>query len=75
MSSTELEHLIKMLNQIAENLANEEGEDSGAKDVAIHVKKFWAPSMIKTITQYAESDGGNLQATALAAVGLLGKQD
>jgi formate dehydrogenase subunit delta len=68
MSSEELEHLIKMLNQITDNLASAEDEATRAKEVAAHVKKFWAPSMIKIITEYAEADGKELQPTALAAL-------
>ena len=71
MSSTELEHLIKMMNQIADNIMSEEGDDARARDVAVHVKKFWAPSMIKIIIEYAKVDGNNLQPVALAAVNLL----
>ena len=71
MSSTELEHLVKMINQIADNITPGEGDDGRAREVAAHVKKFWAPSMIKTITEYAEDDGKNLQAAALAAISLL----
>jgi len=71
MSSTELEHLVKMINQIVDNITPEEGDDARVHEVAAHVKKFWAPSMIKTITEYAEDDGENLQAPALAAICLL----
>ena len=71
MSSSELEHLIKMINQIADNLATEEGDDARARLLASHVKKFWAPSMINTISQYAENEGEKLQPVALIALRLL----
>jgi len=71
MSSTELEHLIKMINQIADNITSEEGDDARACDVAAHVKKFWAPSMIKTITEHADVDPKEFQPVALAATRIL----
>ena len=74
MSRTELQHLIKMMNQISANMALAESDESGelaAAKVADHIKRFWARSMREIIISYAESDGEELQPVSMKAVGLL----
>lgn len=71
MSNTELEHLIKMINQIADNIAIGESEDSASTQLASHIKKFWARSMKEKIISYADSDGEKLRPVARKAVGSL----
>ena len=71
MSDSELEHLIKMLNQIANNVAIGESDELVARSVANHVEKFWAPSMREKINRYAESDGEKLQSVSKQAIALL----
>ena len=71
MSSTELEHLIKMINQIADNIAIGESDDAAAIKLADHIKRFWARSMKEQIFRYAESDGEKLQPVVLKALSLL----
>ena len=71
MSNVELEHLIKMINQIADNFAVSEPDDKSATNVATHIKKFWAPSMIDIITGYAQNDGDGLNPLAIKALGLI----
>ncbi len=45
MSSEELHHLIKMLNQISINQPKNISDDEAAVKVAAHVNSFWAKSM------------------------------
>lgn len=74
MSKTEIEHLIKMVNQIADNiLPAVEGEDCdlAARKVADHILRFWAPSMRQKIGSYAQTDGKKLQPISKAAIVLL----
>ena len=68
MSSIELEHLIKMLNQIADNVVI--ADEDEAQCVAIHVNKFWTRSMKETVAQYAREDGSELKPAALNAVSM-----
>lgn len=71
MSDPQLEHLIKMINQIgANNLHHGEG-DKAAEMVATHLKKFWARSMKDQIIAYAESDGADLSPVSKLAVARL----
>ena len=71
MADTELEHLIKMINQIADNVTTGESDEVRAQNVAAHLKRFWAPSMHGTLRSYAETDGEMLQPIARRAVELL----
>lgn len=74
MSDIELEHLIKMLNQIADNVALGEADELIAPRVADHVTRFWAASMKQKLMQYADSDGDKLQPAAKQALVLLQQQ-
>ena len=61
MPDVEVEHLIKMINQIADNVAMGESDEVAADKLVAHIKRFWAPSMIGKIIEYLESDGEKLQ--------------
>ena len=68
MSRTELDHLIKMINQIADNIATDDDEATTALKVADHFNRFWAPSMRGKINDYASNDGAQLNTVAKIAV-------
>ncbi|MEM7016763.1 MAG: formate dehydrogenase subunit delta [Pseudomonadota bacterium] len=71
MAATELDHLIKMINQIADNIATEDDDAATAPKVADHIKRFWARPMKEQIIDYAASDGAQLNAVAKLAVSQL----
>ncbi|MBA6288756.1 MULTISPECIES: formate dehydrogenase subunit delta [unclassified Colwellia] len=60
MSSSQIDNLISMLNQIETNNNYKKTDEETAMIVANHVKKFWARSMKANITKYADSDGAQL---------------
>jgi formate dehydrogenase subunit delta len=66
--SIELDHLIKMINQIADNIAIGEDEVATAHKVCDHINRFWAPPMKVKIVAYASSDGERLNTVAKIAV-------
>lgn len=68
MSATELDHLIKMVNQIADNIAIGDADAVTAPKVAHHIKLFWARPMKEQIIEYAAKDGERLNAVAKIAV-------
>jgi len=70
MPDQELDHLIKMINQISSNVARNSDEEQ-VRNIATHVEKFWAPSMRNKISAHAESTPEDLQAAALQALNLL----
>ncbi|ARN75970.1 formate dehydrogenase subunit delta [Oceanicoccus sagamiensis] len=69
--SSELDHLIKMINQIASNIAIGENDTVASEKVADHIRRFWAKSMKQQIISYVEQGGDQLQPAAIAAVRLL----
>ena len=67
MSTTD--NLVRMLNQIAANMAH---EPDPAREVANHVELFWDPRMKRLI--HAHGNGG-LSETAAAALARLARAD
>lgn len=68
MNDSELQHLIKMANQISDNLRYGDSPDTVAMRVADHLTRFWAPSMKEKIIKYSESDGGELKEPVRLAI-------
>jgi formate dehydrogenase subunit delta len=66
--NTELQHLIKMINQIADNVAMGESVEQAAAKVADHLRRFWAPSMRQQIFDYVDTGGAKLKAVSRAAI-------
>jgi formate dehydrogenase subunit delta len=49
MTTHELAHALKMLEQIAANFAWDEDPERAAAAVASHLKRFWSPEMRRMI--------------------------
>lgn len=60
MSTSQLEHLISMINQIASNNCYNKSDEETADFVAHHLKMFWAISMQDKLLQYMKDDGADL---------------
>ncbi|MEC7766387.1 MAG: formate dehydrogenase subunit delta [Pseudomonadota bacterium] len=71
MTDTELKHLIKMINQISENLARGENTELDAARIVDHLKRFWAPLMREKIASYAPTDKDKLSIASRNAIALL----
>jgi len=74
MADVELAHLIKMINQIADNIAIGEEADVACEKLLIHIQRFWARSMKQRIIQYANTGGGELRPMARDAISQLQDQ-
>lgn len=61
----EVEQLIKMLNQIAENFSFHDDEVDRIED---HLKRFWAPSMQQKLIEFDASHGAELKPAAREAL-------
>lgn len=68
MSSTELDNLIKMANQIADNIAIGDNQSVMATKAAEHIRSFWARPMKDKIIEYATRDGEQLNSVARVAI-------
>ena len=63
--SSEIQSLVKMANQIADNFSFH--DDAVARTVD-HIERFWAPSMQKSLVAYVDEGGGGLKPGTLDAV-------
>ena len=61
----EIEQLVKMANQIADNFSFHEDAVDRLTD---HLQRFWAPSMRKKLIEFMETGGDGLKPDVIAAV-------
>ena len=61
----EIDQLVKMSNQIADNFSFHE---DAVDRLADHLRRFWAPSMRKKLTEFLEAGGDGLKPDVIAAV-------
>jgi formate dehydrogenase subunit delta len=67
-----IDHLIKMANEISAFWEGEAGDEAGAKEVASHLRRFWEPRMrAQMITYYQQRQGAGLSDVAKQAIALL----
>jgi formate dehydrogenase subunit delta len=65
----DIQHLVKMANNIASFFEAESDPAKGAKGVAEHLKNFWDPRMRRQILSHAdESEGAGLKEIVLEAL-------
>ena len=61
----EIDQLVKMANQIADNFSFHE---DAVDRLADHLRRFWAPSMRKKLSEFLEAGGDGLKPDVIAAV-------
>lgn len=67
-----IEHLVKMTNQIEAFFKAEPNRDAAIEAIASHLKRFCDPRMRKQIRAHAQAGGAGLGEYALEAVKRLG---
>ncbi len=68
-----IRYLLKMANEIAAGFSALPDEAAASREVAGHLRRFWAPQMRRQIVEHARATGGEgLSALARRAVGELG---
>ena len=60
MAGQEIEHLVKMANQIVLNFGERRDSKMAAQRTAEHMQKFWTPAMREQLSVYAAEVGGDL---------------
>jgi formate dehydrogenase subunit delta len=63
-----VEHLVRMANQIGDFFAAESEDQTLVTDVANHLQRFWEPRMRKRLIEYVQSGGTGLHAHVADAV-------
>jgi len=72
MSNVSGNNLVRMANDIAENLGHGAIDDAAAAEqVASHIRRFWARGMKAELKNCVSSNAHNLSAVAARAVTLL----
>ncbi|HTW38986.1 MAG TPA: formate dehydrogenase subunit delta [Steroidobacteraceae bacterium] len=66
-----IDHLIKMANEIGFFFEGESSPEQAPRDVASHIKRFWEARMRREILAHYARGGAGLTDLARAAVGLL----
>ena len=61
----EIDQLVKMANQIADNFSFHE---DAVDRLADHLQRFWAPSMRRKLIEFLEAGGDGLKPDVIAAV-------
>ncbi|MBT8048172.1 MAG: formate dehydrogenase subunit delta [Xanthomonadales bacterium] len=61
----EVEQLVKMVNQIADNFSF---HDDAVDRIEDHLKRFWAPSMQKKLIDFDNTQGAELKPAAREAI-------
>ncbi|HVW70649.1 MAG TPA: formate dehydrogenase subunit delta [Steroidobacteraceae bacterium] len=70
-----IDHLIKMANEIGTFWSGEVGPEAAPKEVATHLRRFWEPRMrAQMLTYLDERQGSGLSDVALRGVQLLAAQ-
>ncbi|HBD12630.1 MAG TPA: formate dehydrogenase [Porticoccaceae bacterium] len=67
MANSSIEHLVKMANQIAASVPAISDTDRTTQ-AAAHIKKFWSPIMLQTLTPHLENEQSGLSTTARNAI-------
>lgn len=61
----EIDQLVKMANQIAANFSFHE---DGVAQLTLHLRKFWAPVMIRQLAGHVAAGGGGVNEMVLQAL-------
>ena len=60
MTARQIDHLVRMANQIALNFAAWGDEDVAVAKSGEHLEKFWTPAMRQQLAEYRQSGGEGL---------------
>jgi formate dehydrogenase subunit delta len=63
-----LDHLVRMANDIGNFFSAEPNHAEAVDSVALHLKRFWDPRMRKEIVAYVEGGGAGLMELVREAV-------
>ena len=60
MTARQVDHLVKMANDIALNMAACGNEQEVARVTGEHLQKFWTPAMLGQLIEYHRAGGADL---------------
>ncbi len=68
------EHLVDMVNDIADFFAPSAGAQQAPAEVASHLKRFWEPRMLRQIVEVWRGGHAEFSEVGRAAVALIAKE-
>ena len=68
MSTSKIDRLVKMINQISLNMSSNGSEEQVSVEVSEHLTKFWSPPMKSLISYYADDENIGLTPISRKAV-------
>ena len=71
MMSQQRDHLARMANQIAANVAGGADAETTARRVADHMCRFWTSDMCNQLVEYVDECGSDLSPAVVMALELL----
>ena len=66
-----VDHLVKMANEIGAFFAGASPPEQAPRDVATHIKRYWEPRMRQAMLAHFEQGGAGLTDLARSAVAIL----
>ncbi len=66
-----VDHLVKMANEIASFFVSESPPERAPQDVATHLRRYWEPRMRRTMLEHYRRGGAGLSDLARSGVALL----
>lgn len=63
-----IQHLVKMANQIGQFFEAEPDQNQALKDIASHLKRFWDPRMRKAIVSHVNNGGEGVLPIVLKSI-------
>ncbi len=70
----QIEHLVKMANQIALNFGDWGDEELVVAKIGEHLGKFWTPAMLQQLLAYRKTGGDSLSPVVCRALTALEEQ-
>lgn len=67
MSAKQIDHLVRMAEQIALNLGAGRDDRAAAERCAEHIQRFWTPAMRRQLQEFQRA-GGEVSAVVAAAL-------
>lgn len=68
MTGKQIDHLVKMANQIAINLGAQRDPDEAARLIGEHLGKFWTGDMRRQLARHAQAHAEQLSGAVLKAL-------
>lgn len=70
-----IENLVRMANDIGSFFNAEPDKQEAARNIKLHIRRYWEPRMRAQILEHYRAGGEGLNATVHDAIGLLAAED